>query len=807
GSIGQGQLSFTVANATFSSFAPGSPHLNDLWYDGSNGNELKQWNGAAWVPYQFGTNAIAALSVTASQIAANTITASQIAANTITAGQIAARTISADLLAVGNLVNQNVYFAGGDTTGWDSYGSTISGTTSPPAGAPFPSAVEIVTDGTSAGPSFYGTAKFPVTAGQYYLVTAWVFTAMTSVGVGIDWYDATGASLGAGSTTNTVTASAWTQISTLSLAPAGTVSGLVFCTLPSVPPNGTVLYATEVRLFSPVNGGIIEAGTIEGASIVAGSVTADRLVSGIVVAGIIDATTVTAATFSGSTFVGTNWLENAAGEFFYSSTPAAGDLAISITPTSGTDPHTNPYLNGITAYGYTPPGGTGPATAQLSSTAFDPVFNMITGAGSENASGQVVSHTVNPNTATEYMQTILRGPASTYDSTAMTVTLSSATANGANPGIGTLTSGGSAVLSWTAGGVSVTGGIGAAAIHTSGIGEFDNGVQVDSTTVINGSAQFAVGVFATGVGITAASFHVSGNGQVDGTLTVNGGIGGNSTGGISGFTSIHTSGIGEFDGGVQVGSTSVVNSSAQLATGVFAPTVGVSAVSAHFGSSGSLALLTDGYGQFNGGVQVGSTSVINSSAQFATGTFASGVGVSAASIHTSGVGRFDGLVETNGVYPQSGTAVGMYYNSSSYSAYWDSGGVHVTASLFGTGGTITVGDSISCSGNLSINSVTCSGGLTVTGSTTLNSTLYVNSSISGDGAGGTVTGFVSCHFTGSGEFDGGLGGAGGIDGFDSHHVTGICEADGGFKAPAIAGAPIADGTAYGNNVLHVINAI
>jgi hypothetical protein len=102
--ITAGQVAFTASSiggigATISSTAPSSPHTNDLWFDSSNGNELKQWNGSTWVAYQYGTNAIAASSVTASLIAANAVIAGKIAANAVTAGTIAANAVVAGTIA------------------------------------------------------------------------------------------------------------------------------------------------------------------------------------------------------------------------------------------------------------------------------------------------------------------------------------------------------------------------------------------------------------------------------------------------------------------------------------------------------------------------------------------------------------------------------------------------------------------------------------------------------------------------------------------------------------------------------------
>lgn len=83
--------------------APSSPAVGDLWFNGNNGYQLEQWNGSAWVPYQWGSTAIAAGAITAVQIAANTITAAQIQAGAITATQLAAGTITSSQIAAGTI--------------------------------------------------------------------------------------------------------------------------------------------------------------------------------------------------------------------------------------------------------------------------------------------------------------------------------------------------------------------------------------------------------------------------------------------------------------------------------------------------------------------------------------------------------------------------------------------------------------------------------------------------------------------------------------------------------------------------------
>ena len=59
-------------------------------------------------------------------------------------------------------------------------------------------------------------------------------------------------------------------------------------------------------------------------------------------------------------FDGTNFVINSAGQFFYSGTPAAGNLIASIAAASGTDAYGNPYIGGLGSplAGYAPASGT-----------------------------------------------------------------------------------------------------------------------------------------------------------------------------------------------------------------------------------------------------------------------------------------------------------------------------------------------------------------------------------------------------------------------------------------------------------------
>ncbi|MCW2930042.1 MAG: hypothetical protein JWM19_1004 [Actinomycetia bacterium] len=114
------QVAFSVTDIggtaiTFSATGPVGPNDGDLWYDSSHGYSLSQWNGSSWVPYKFGTGAIATGTITAALIAANTITAAQVAAGTITGNEIAARVALSAPVIVGGTITGGQFI--GDGTG------------------------------------------------------------------------------------------------------------------------------------------------------------------------------------------------------------------------------------------------------------------------------------------------------------------------------------------------------------------------------------------------------------------------------------------------------------------------------------------------------------------------------------------------------------------------------------------------------------------------------------------------------------------------------------------------------------------
>lgn len=85
----------------------------------------------------------------------------------------------------------------------------------------------------------------------------------------------------------------------------------------------------------------------------------------------------------GSSFTGTNFVINSTGAFFYSGTPALGNIIASITATAGVDPHGNVYLAGVTSY------------AQLAKT-YAVGLNSLSGTG---LPGLSMSDTNNPPTS------------------------------------------------------------------------------------------------------------------------------------------------------------------------------------------------------------------------------------------------------------------------------------------------------------------------------------------------------------------------------------------------------------------------
>lgn len=311
--IGPNQINFTARDiggitTSISAAQPANPKIGDLWYDATNGYVLDQWNGTAWVPFQYGTNAIQAGSITAALIAANTITAAQIAAGTITAAQIAAGTITASLFAATGTNDYNAYFAGGDATGWTGFGDGGTFQVVSPAGAPYTYVGQIAADGVTGSPKIVpvnpGPAEIPCQPGDVFLVSALVWTTLSSVIVGGSWNDSTHTFISNSTTTVSVTPSTWTYVYNIVTAPALAATMQRFAGITGTPALGTILQATAITALSSFDGGVITAGTITAAQIASGTITADNIQAGSITAGILDANAIDGMTINGNVING-----------------------------------------------------------------------------------------------------------------------------------------------------------------------------------------------------------------------------------------------------------------------------------------------------------------------------------------------------------------------------------------------------------------------------------------------------------------------------------------------------------------------
>lgn len=286
--------------------------------------------------------------------------------------------LTASLIGPLGVLNANPYFTGGDGTGWAGVSGTFSVSNSPPAGSPFPYAglFTITTGGVGAAAKESG-APFNAVPGVQYLLTAWVYTAQTSVVLGFDWQNSSHALLSSGTTSVTVPANTWTLATVVLTSPSSTAYAV-----PRIAPAdgaGHALYFESILALPQVPGSLIQAGTITATQIAAntitaaqiaastitasqiaantitaaqiaantitasqiasGTITAGLLAAGIVKAGIVDSTTI-----SGATIVA----DGTSGEILvYSGTPASGNLIGSWSGAAGTDASGNPYSGNL----------------------------------------------------------------------------------------------------------------------------------------------------------------------------------------------------------------------------------------------------------------------------------------------------------------------------------------------------------------------------------------------------------------------------------------------------------------------------
>jgi hypothetical protein len=127
-------------------------------------------------------------------------------------------------------------------------------------------------------------------------------------------------------------------------------------------------------------------------------------------------------------FEGTDFVINSSGAFFYSGTPASGNLLISVAPTGGTDGFGNTYLDGVTIYK-----GTADFQLHVNPTQQLPAIEMPTGVGSEADHASIYTIPANTGGANEFIEMNIVGPGSSADGVQPEIVLASAEANSAVP--------------------------------------------------------------------------------------------------------------------------------------------------------------------------------------------------------------------------------------------------------------------------------------------------------------------------------------------------------------------------------------
>jgi hypothetical protein len=261
----------------------GSINAGSLWIDTSSGNAIYQYASGTWTLYQFGPGGISSLTAT----------------------------------LIGNIgvLNPNPYFQGGDSTGWSAFNGTFAVTATPPAGAPYTYAGVYVNNGVSSGAMEESAGTFPVQLSTQYLVTAWVYSSVTTVQLGFDWQSSTHGYVSTSTQNFTVTANTWTQITTVQTSPASGVA-YGYARLGDASADSATIYGQAITVLPQVPGTLVQAGTITATQIAAGTITAvqiaantitsaniaaDAITAGLIAAGAIDGFTINGVTINGNT--------------------------------------------------------------------------------------------------------------------------------------------------------------------------------------------------------------------------------------------------------------------------------------------------------------------------------------------------------------------------------------------------------------------------------------------------------------------------------------------------------------------------
>lgn len=112
GAIEESHLGFTFeaggATITYGPVPHSAPDVDDLWWDSTNGWRPNRWDGAAWVPYEFGEKALAADSVTGRQIMAGSVTTGALAAGAVSTEKLTVGAVTAGASRVLNHAFEDV---------------------------------------------------------------------------------------------------------------------------------------------------------------------------------------------------------------------------------------------------------------------------------------------------------------------------------------------------------------------------------------------------------------------------------------------------------------------------------------------------------------------------------------------------------------------------------------------------------------------------------------------------------------------------------------------------------------------------
>jgi hypothetical protein len=157
----------------------------------------------------------------------------------------------------GTGLGPNPFFLGGSTTGWTAFNGSITGSTAELYDGYSYSGLFTVSGTAGGALEAQNASKFAVTVGTTYAISAYVYSSVTTVALGFDWYTSGNAYLSTSTTNKTVTASTWTLITTTETAPASAAYAIMRAGFNSGAASGSTLYVVqfEAAVDSPGAGG------------------------------------------------------------------------------------------------------------------------------------------------------------------------------------------------------------------------------------------------------------------------------------------------------------------------------------------------------------------------------------------------------------------------------------------------------------------------------------------------------------------------------------------------------------------------